>query len=107
MALTRACRAPQALSDSLRPRCVYRDARQPLAECERYQLRALVCYYGSHYASFARTDDPDALATGGFEAPPPAWTRFDDAAVTHVGGWQAVCDACARGHLQPTVLFFE
>jgi hypothetical protein len=60
--LTRACRTLQALSDSLRPRCVYRDARQPLAECESYQLRALVCYYGSHYASFVRTDEPDPFA---------------------------------------------
>jgi hypothetical protein len=24
-----------------------------------------------------------------------------------VGSWEAVCDACARGHLQPTVLFYE
>jgi hypothetical protein len=35
------------------------------------------------------------------------WSRFDDASVTRVGGWDAVCDACARGHLQPTVLFYE
>ena len=35
------------------------------------------------------------------------WTRIDDASVTSVGSWDAVCDACARGHLQPTVLFYE
>ncbi len=37
----------------------------------------------------------------------PEWTRFDDASVSVVGGWGAVCDACARGHLLPTVLFYE
>ncbi len=37
----------------------------------------------------------------------PVWTRFDDASVTVVGGWDALCSACARGHLQPTVLFYE
>jgi hypothetical protein len=24
-----------------------------------------------------------------------------------VGGWEALCSACSRGHLQPTVLFYE
>jgi hypothetical protein len=27
--------------------------------------------------------------------------------VARVGGWDALCDACARGHLQPTILFYE
>jgi hypothetical protein len=98
-----------ALGTTLRPERVFRGAassgRQAAAAHAPppFELRALVCYYGSHYASFARTDEPLV----GFEAPPAAWTRFDDASVTHVGGWQAVCDACARGHLQPTVLFYE
>jgi hypothetical protein len=35
------------------------------------------------------------------------WTRYDDASVSVVGSWEAVCSACARGHLQPTVLFYE
>ena len=35
------------------------------------------------------------------------WTRIDDASVTVVGSWEALCVACARGHLQPTVLFYE
>ena len=63
-----------------------------------YNLRAVVCFYGAHYLSFARTDARGA---------PPAWTRFDDGAVTPVGDWAAVCAACARGHLQATVLFYE
>ncbi len=37
----------------------------------------------------------------------PVWTRYDDASVSVVGSWEAVCSACARGHLQPTVLFYE
>jgi hypothetical protein len=37
----------------------------------------------------------------------PEWTRFDDASVSVVGGWAAVGDACARGCLLPTVLFYE
>jgi hypothetical protein len=37
----------------------------------------------------------------------PEWTRFDDESVSVVGGWGAVCDACARRRLLPTVLFYE
>ena len=62
-----------------------------------YSLRAMVCYYGAHYATFARTGDDG----GG------PWARFDDANVSEVGDWAALCSSCARGHLQPTVLFFE
>jgi hypothetical protein len=96
-----------ALGTALRPELLYYggDKKRDADGARAYELRAMVCYYGSHYASFARTDEHATV----FGAPPPApaWTRFDDAAVTAVGGWQAVCDACARGHLQPTVLFYE
>jgi hypothetical protein len=100
----------KALSTQLRPQRVYggeHAAHAPGADAhETYELRAMVCYYGSHYASFARTDDARSGAGAGpWDA--TTWTRFDDAAVTRVGAWAAVCDACARGHLQPTVLFYE
>jgi hypothetical protein len=100
----------KALSTRLRPQRVYggeHAAYAPGADAdETYELRAMVCYYGSHYASFARTDDARSRAGAGpWDA--TIWTRFDDAAVTRVGAWAAVCDACARGHLQPTVLFYE
>ena len=62
----------------------------------RYELRAAVCFYGAHYAAFCRTDEGWG-----------PWTRFDDSSVTVIGDWPALVDACARGHLQPTVLFYE
>ena len=37
----------------------------------------------------------------------PVWMRFDAAGAAAVGGWAAVCDACARARLQPEALFFE
>ena len=108
---------------------VYRSAHQMQPDLSTYELRALVCYYGSHYACFVRTDEPDAHALcasrhGGAGAArsvlalfvlicglatrcSPQWTRIDDASVTVVGSWEALCAACARGHLQPTVLFYE
>jgi len=61
-----------------------------------YELRAMVCYYGAHYACFCRTEDGAG-----------PWTRFDDAIVAVVGDWAALVSACVRGRLQPTVLFFE
>jgi hypothetical protein len=111
----------KALSTRLHPQRVYGGedaAHAPGADADvPYELRAMVCYYGSHYASFARTDDARSSGgvgagagggpSGGSCAWGETWTRFDDAAVTRVGGWAAVCDACARGHLQPTVLFYE
>ena len=98
-----------ALATTLVPAAAFpqhaRSASAPAqrAEAERWQprhaLKALVCYYGSHYLCFALVP-PDGAQPGG-------WTRFDDGAVTRVGGWEGVCLACARGHLQPTVLFYE
>jgi len=69
----------------------------PVAAADaEFELRAMVCYYGAHYACFCRTEDGAG-----------PWTRFDDAAVALVGDWPALVSACARGHLQPTVLFYE
>jgi len=86
-----------ALGESLRPARVYpaSDALPASAKEAVYDARALVCYYGSHYACFTR-GQADAL-----------WTRFDDAAVTPVGSWEEMSAAAARGHLQPTVVFYE
>jgi len=114
LALTR--RIAQALQPELCPEQVFDDAPPSSAS---YELRAMVCYYGSHYAAYARTDEPAdsrcALCRAVRRALRvlmrvrcrPAWTRFDDTSVTRVGGWEALCDACARGHLQPTTLFYE
>ena len=118
-----------ALQPELRPELVFDNAPRH-NEASIYELRAMVCYYGSHYAAYARTDEPvsqsylptkcvaprislrrAARAATGTDCVPrvnrPEWSRFDDASVTRVGGWDSVCDACARGHLQPTVLFYE
>jgi hypothetical protein len=94
-----------ALGTSLHPSRVYCEQPgampsppllPPPARPPRYDLRALVCFYGAHYLAFAR-------ARGGG----PGWTRFDDGAVTHLPDWDALADAAARGHLQPTVLFYH
>lgn len=73
-------------------------SEHPLRDDESpMELRALVCFYGSHYCALARTD----------EAAGAVWARFDDASVSTVGSWADACRACARGHLQPTVLFYH
>jgi len=53
----RAARA-QALRPELRPQQAFDNA--PIGEARLYSLRAMVCYYGSHYAAYARVDTPDA-----------------------------------------------
>jgi hypothetical protein len=50
----------QALDTTLRPELIYANGRR--AEADAYELRAIVCYYGSHYASFARTDEAAAFS---------------------------------------------
>jgi hypothetical protein len=96
----------RALGVQLQPERVFTPERRRAAP--PYELRALACFYGSHYVSFARTDEPEADPFGVQGAPPePEWTRFDDASVSRVGRWADVCAACAKGHLQPTVLFYE
>ncbi|KAL4433789.1 hypothetical protein ABPG75_000230 [Micractinium tetrahymenae] len=61
----------------------------------RYQLRSMVCYYGQHYSALVWADDLGA------------WLMFDDAAVSRVGGWEAVRRKCEAGRIQPSVLFYE
>jgi hypothetical protein len=89
-----------ALSPTLRPSRIYGGSRAAglLAEDAVFELRSLVCYYGSHYECFCRPQDGAG-----------PWTRFDDSNVNIVGdgGWEALCRAAAKGHLQGTVLFYE
>ena len=68
-----------------------------------YALRCVMCYYGEHYAAFARADDDDdADANDGGR-----WRSFDDATTKEVGGWDDVVRACEKGRLQPCVLFYQ
>ena len=60
-----------------------------------YQLRSLLCYYGSHYHSFVRPGDDGT------------WCRADDLVARVVGDWSQVMDSCKRGKLQPSMLFYE
>jgi hypothetical protein len=95
-----------ALGTALRPELFYFGGeKRNVADARMYDLRALVCGTGSRCTSFARTDE---AATFGLPHA-PSWTRFDAAGATVVtgGGWAAVCNACAREHLQPSVLFYE
>jgi hypothetical protein len=94
-----------ALGTALRPELFYFGGeKRDVADARMYDLCALVCGSGSRCTSFVRTDEP---ATFGLP-PAPAWTRFDAAGATVVtGGWAVVCDSCARGRLQPSLLFYE
>jgi hypothetical protein len=108
-------RAPQALRTTLQPELMYVNGRRRgAAAAGRYALRALLCFCGSHYAAYARTDGSDDACApaaaddeaGGLEA--QHWARFDDAAVRAVpGGWPGVRAACARARQQPTLLLYE
>ena len=46
----------QALRPTLRPAEVYDSASTAVGASDEYELRAIVYYYGSHYAAYARTD---------------------------------------------------
>ncbi|CAN4100452.1 unnamed protein product [Withania somnifera] len=58
-------------------------------------LVSVVCYYGQHYHCFAYSRDRGQ------------WMMYDDKTVKVIGSWDDVLVMCARGHLQPQVLFFE
>jgi hypothetical protein len=61
-----------------------------------YKFRGMVCYYGRHYKTYF------------WSAVSRQWVSFDDARVEQLGpDWDAVVQKCLRGHLQPTVLFYE
>lgn len=61
-----------------------------------YELKGMICYYGQHYNCY-------------FHSPvTKQWYVFDDVTINVVGcDWSAVKARCLRGHLQPSVLFFE
>lgn len=67
--------------------------------CFMYTLYSAASFYSGetdgHYAALARS--PHGQGT---------WLSLDDTAVSVVGDWQAVIGKCARGRMQPSVLFF-
>jgi hypothetical protein len=66
------------------------------AKAQRYELRAMLAYYGLHYVAFARNP-----ATND-------WAMFDDARVRILGAqFQTVAATMERARLQPLLLFYE
>jgi len=59
-----------------------------------YRLNSIVCYYGKHYFCFVLVA-------------PDKWLLCDDTKVSEVGSWENVSVRCWKGHLQPSVLFFQ
>jgi hypothetical protein len=64
---------------------------------KQYELFGLVCYWGSHYISFFRSDDFDANY----------WVCYDDSVITKVNSWKDLIVKCLRGHFHPTILFYR
>lgn len=64
-------------------------------DSSRYMLRSMVGFYGSHYCALARDDRLQQ------------WLYLDDALSSAIGNWGDVLRKCQRGHIQPSVLFFE
>jgi len=61
-----------------------------------YRLRGMICYYGKHYIAFF------------YNYNRKQWFYFDDSTVKMVGTeWSDIQARCERGHLQPSVLFYE
>jgi len=70
--------------------------RQNLSETGVYFLKGMICYYGRHYNAYFQ--DENTLC----------WRVFDDATVKEIGSsWEAVKKRCAKGHFQPSILFYE
>jgi len=56
----------------------------------------MICYYGKHYIAFF------------FNSARKQWFYFDDSTVKMVGTeWTDIQSRCVKGHLQPSVLFYE
>jgi len=60
-----------------------------------YQFRGCILYYGRHYMS--------VFWSSAFRS----FIMFDDRRVVDLGQWPAVLERCAKGKLQPTLLFYE
>jgi hypothetical protein len=61
-----------------------------------YALRALVCYHGRHYVTFAACEHPAVRA----------WVALDDGRAEAVGAWPAVCARLKARGLQPCLAFY-
>lgn len=64
---------------------------------KQYELFGLVCYWGSHYISFFRSDEFDANY----------WVCYDDTVITKVNSWKELIVKCLKGHFHPTILFYR
>lgn len=61
----------------------------------RYRLSGMVMFYGRHYMAFIYS-----VRLG-------MWVFFDDGSLKKIGSFREVAAKCVRGHLQPTMLFYE
>lgn len=60
-----------------------------------HKLTSFIGYYGQHYYAFILKKD-----TG-------VWLMLDDASISSVGDWAAVCQKLKAGRIQASVLFYE
>jgi hypothetical protein len=66
------------------------------SKSQRYELRAMLAYYGLHYVAFARNPATNE------------WAMFDDARVRVLGArFSTVVTTVERARLQPLLLFYE
>ena len=62
-----------------------------------YELTGLVCYWGSHYISFFKSEDNDNSY----------WVSYDDTIITKITSWKELIIKCIRSHFHPTILFYR
>ncbi|GFZ19156.1 hypothetical protein Acr_27g0008950 [Actinidia rufa] len=60
-----------------------------------HSLVSMVCYSGMYYICFVYSHELQK------------WNVYNDEIVKVIGSWDDVISECEKGHLQPTVLFFE
>jgi hypothetical protein len=61
-----------------------------------YELFGLVCYWGSHYICFFKSDSSDTQ-----------WVSYDDTIVIKVPSWKDLIVKCLKSHFHPTILFYK
>jgi hypothetical protein len=61
-----------------------------------YDLFGLVCYWGSHYICFFKSDTIEGQ-----------WVSYDDNIVLKVASWKDLIIKCLKGHFHPTILFYK